>query len=159
VRIWKCYVYVGKHGQKGRIHNKFKGALKESCSCLWARWNHFQWWQGPQCYKGTNPKDWSVKDLISCMEDLHLGREDDIKIVQIEGAKCINTWWPTGAKGRPNRAEMGLGRSAQAGRPGPLRGSARPPFSCTRRSFNPKFMEAPPLAKQRAIRTERPSTS
>jgi hypothetical protein len=34
VCIWKCYVYVGKHGHKGRIHNKFKGAIKESCSCL-----------------------------------------------------------------------------------------------------------------------------
>jgi hypothetical protein len=27
---------------------------------------------------------------------------------------------PTGAKGRPNQARMGLGWSAQAGRPGPL---------------------------------------
>jgi hypothetical protein len=25
--------------------------------------------------------------------------------------------------------------------PGPLRGSVRPPFSCTRRSFNPKLLE------------------
>jgi hypothetical protein len=33
VRIWKCYVYVGKHGHKGQIHNKFKGEIKESCSC------------------------------------------------------------------------------------------------------------------------------
>jgi hypothetical protein len=56
-----------------------------------------------------------------------------------------------GAKGRPNRAGMGLGRSAQAGRPGPLRGSVRPPFSCTRRIFNPKFAEVPPFARQRAI--------
>jgi hypothetical protein len=54
-------------------------------------------------------------------------------------------------KGRPNRAEMGLGRSAQAGRPSPLQGSVRPPFSCTRRSFNPKLLEAPPFARQRAI--------
>jgi hypothetical protein len=75
------------------------------------------------------------------------------------GAKCINTWGPMGAKGRPNWVGMGLGRSAQAGRPGPLRGSVRPPFSCTRRTFNPKFVEAPPFARQRAIRTERPSTS
>jgi hypothetical protein len=37
--------------------------------------------------------------------------------------------------------------------------SVRPPFPCTRRIFNPKSMEAPPFAKQRAIRTERPSTS
>jgi hypothetical protein len=33
-----------------------------------------------------------------------------------------------GEKGRSNRAELGLGRLAQAGRPGPLRGSVRPPF-------------------------------
>jgi hypothetical protein len=56
-------------------------------------------------------------------------------------------------KGRPNRAEMSLGRSAQAGRPSPLRGSVRPPFSCTRRIFNPKTLEAPPFDKERAIRT------
>jgi hypothetical protein len=43
-------------------------------------------------------------------------------------AKCINTRGPMGAKGWPNRAEMGLGRAAQAGRPGPLWGSVRPPF-------------------------------
>jgi hypothetical protein len=51
-----------------------------------------------------------------------------------------------GAKGRPNRAEMGLGWSAQAGRPGTLRGSVRPPFPCTRRIFNPKVLEVPPFA-------------
>jgi hypothetical protein len=63
------------------------------------------------------------------MENLHLGHEDDIiKIMQMEGVKCIITWGPTGAKGRPSRAGMGLGRSAQASRPGPLRGSVRPPF-------------------------------
>jgi hypothetical protein len=106
------------------------------------------------------PENWSVKDRTSCKENLHLGREDDIvKIVQVEGAKCINTWGPTGAKGRPNRAEMGLGRPTQAGRPGPLRGSVRPSFSCIRRSLNPKFVEVPPFARQRAIHTERPSTS
>jgi hypothetical protein len=49
------------------------------------------------------------------------------QIVQMERAKCINTRPPTGAKVRPNRAEMGLGRSAQASRTGPLRGSVRPP--------------------------------
>jgi hypothetical protein len=75
------------------------------------------------------PEDWSVKDRTSCKENLHLGREDDIvKMMQMEGAKCIITWGPTGAKGRPNRAGMGLGRSAQAGRPGPLQVSVRPPF-------------------------------
>jgi hypothetical protein len=75
------------------------------------------------------PEDWSVKDWTSCTENLHLGREDDIvEIMQMEGAKCIITWGPIGEKGRTNRAGMGLGRSAQAGRPGPLWGSVRPPF-------------------------------
>jgi hypothetical protein len=77
----------------------------------------------------NTPGDWSVKDPTLCPENLHLGRKDDIvKIMQMEGAKCIITWGLTGAKGRPNRAGMGLGRSVQAGRPGPLRGSVRPPF-------------------------------
>jgi hypothetical protein len=108
----------------------------------------------------NTPKDWSVKDRTSCKEKLHLGREDDIiKIVQVEGAKCISTWGPTGAKGQPNRARMGLGQSAQAIRTGLLQGSVRPPFSCTRRTFNPKFVEVPPFARQRAIHIERPSTS
>jgi hypothetical protein len=105
-------------------------------------------------------EDWSVNDQTSCKENLHLGREDDIvKIMQVEEAKCINTWGPKGAKGRPNRTGMGLGRSAEAGRPGPLRGSFRPPFSCTQRIFNPKFVEAPPFSIERTIHTERPSTS
>jgi hypothetical protein len=95
----------------------------------------------------NTPGDWSVKDQTSCKENLHLGREDDIvKIMQVEGAKCIITWGPTGAKGRPNRAEMGPGRSAQDGRPSPLRGSVWPPFPCSRRIFNPKALEAPPFA-------------
>jgi hypothetical protein len=56
------------------------------------------------------PEDWSVKDRTSCKENLHLGCEDDIVIMmQMEGAKYIITWGPTGAKGRPNRAGMGLG--------------------------------------------------
>jgi hypothetical protein len=77
----------------------------------------------------NTPGDWSVKDRTSCTENLHLGREDDIvKIMQVEGAKCINAWGPTGVNGWPNRAEVGLGRSAQAGRPGPLPMSVRPPF-------------------------------
>jgi hypothetical protein len=108
----------------------------------------------------NTPGDWSVKDRTSCAENLHLGRGDDIvKIMQVEGAKCIITWGPMGAKGRPNRAEMGLGRSAQAGRFSPLRGSVRPPFPCTRRIFNPKTLEAPPFERGRDIRTKRPSTS
>jgi hypothetical protein len=98
----------------------------------------------------NTPGDWSVKDRTSCAENLHLGHEDDIvKIMQVEGAKCIITWGPTGAKGWPNRVEMGLGRSAQAGPPSPLRGSVRHPFPCTRRIFNTKTLEAPPFAEGR----------
>jgi hypothetical protein len=94
------------------------------------------------------PEDWSVKDQTSCMENLYLGREDDIvKMVQMERAKCIISRGPTEAKGRANRAEMGLGRSAQAGRPGLVPGSVRPPFPCTWRIFNPKSLEAPPFAR------------
>jgi hypothetical protein len=38
------------------------------------------------------PGDSSVKDQTSCAENLHLGREDDIvKIMQVEGEKCIIT--------------------------------------------------------------------
>jgi hypothetical protein len=96
--------------------------------------------------QGNTPGDWGVKDRTSCAENLHLGREDDIvKIMQVEGAKCIITWGPTGAKGRPNRAELVLGWSAQAGRPSPVPTSVRPPFPCTRRIFNPKTLEAPPF--------------
>jgi hypothetical protein len=97
--------------------------------------------------RSNTPEDWSVKDWTSCTEKLYLGRKDDIvKIMQMEGAKCIITWGPTGPKGRPNPAGMGLGRSAQAGWPGPLQGSVRPLFPCTRRIFNPKVLEAPPFA-------------
>jgi hypothetical protein len=105
------------------------------------------------------PGDWSVKDRTSCTENLHLRREDGIvKIVQMEGAKCIITWGPTWAKGRSSRAGMGLGRSARAGRSGPLPASVQPSFPCTWRIFNPKSLEAAPFEKGRAIRTERPST-
>jgi hypothetical protein len=39
----------------------------------------------------STPEDCSVKDRTSCAKNLHLGREDDIvKIMQVEGAKCIN---------------------------------------------------------------------
>jgi hypothetical protein len=39
----------------------------------------------------NTPGDFSVKET-SCTENLHLGREDDIvKIMQVEGAKCIIT--------------------------------------------------------------------
>jgi hypothetical protein len=71
------------------------------------------------------PEDWSVKDRTSCTKNLYLGREDNIvKKVQVEGAKCIITRGPTGAKGRPNRARLGLGRLAgptlRVGSPPPL---------------------------------------
>jgi hypothetical protein len=157
--IWKCCVYVGKHGHKGRLRNKFKGAFTESCSCSWVWWNQFQWWQGPKCYE-VHPRGLKRKrpnfmrgEPPSWTRGWH--RQNHAS----GGAKCIITWGTTGAKGRPNRAEMGLGRSAQAGRPSPLRGSVRPPFPCTRRIFNPKTMEAPPFDRGRAIRTRRPSTS
>jgi hypothetical protein len=56
----------------------------------------------PRGLKRERPNSWT--------ENLHLGREDGIvKIMQMEGAKCIITWGPTGAKGRPNRVGMGLG--------------------------------------------------
>jgi hypothetical protein len=39
----------------------------------------------------NTPGNWSVKDRTSYAKNLHLGREDDIvKIMQVEGAKCIN---------------------------------------------------------------------
>jgi hypothetical protein len=37
------------------------------------------------------PRGLKRKDRTSCAENLHLGREDDIiKIMQVEGTKCIN---------------------------------------------------------------------
>jgi hypothetical protein len=40
----------------------------------------------------NTPRYGSVKDQTSCTENLHLGQEDDIvKIMQMEGAKCIIT--------------------------------------------------------------------
>jgi hypothetical protein len=48
----------------------------------------------------NTPGDRSVKDRTSRAENLHLRREDDIvKIMHVEGAKCIITWGPKGAKG------------------------------------------------------------
>jgi hypothetical protein len=39
-----------------------------------------------------HPRGLKLKDRTSCAENLHLGREDDIvKIMQVEGAKCIIT--------------------------------------------------------------------
>jgi hypothetical protein len=63
------------------------------------------------------PEDWSVEDRTSCKENIHLGCEDDIvKMVQVEGANCINTWGPTGPKGRPNQPGWAwAGRSGPAG--------------------------------------------
>jgi hypothetical protein len=56
--------------------------------------------------------------------------------------------------GRDGPGPVGLVRPA-----GPLWGSVRPPFPCTRRIFNPKVLEALLFARGRAIRTERLSTS
>jgi hypothetical protein len=40
----------------------------------------------------NTPEDSSLKNRTSCKENLHLGREDDIvKMVQVDGAKCMNT--------------------------------------------------------------------
>jgi hypothetical protein len=39
-----------------------------------------------------HPRGLKRKSRTSCAENLHLGREDDIvKIMQVEGAKCIIT--------------------------------------------------------------------
>jgi hypothetical protein len=43
--IWKYCVFAGKHEQKGRSHNKFKGANEKFRSCSSARRNYFQRWQ------------------------------------------------------------------------------------------------------------------
>jgi hypothetical protein len=68
-------------------------------------------------------------------ENLHLGHEDDIIIImQVEGA----------SRGGPG--PVGPGWPA---RPTPDVGSA--PLPCTRRIFNPKALEAPPFARERAI--------
>jgi hypothetical protein len=73
--------------------------------------------------------DWSVKDRTSCTENLHLGHKDDIvKIMQVEGAKCIITWGPTGAKARPNRAEMALAGQSRPAGPAHFRRRFSPPF-------------------------------
>jgi hypothetical protein len=63
-----------------------------------------------------------------------------------------------GSKGLPNQAGMGLGLSAHAGRPGPLRGSVRPPLFLhpkdlhlqDRESFAPR---GHPQARERAWRS------
>jgi predicted FMN-binding regulatory protein PaiB len=47
-----------------------------------------------------HPRGLKRKRPTSCTENLHLGREDDIvKMVQVEGAKCIITQGLTGVKG------------------------------------------------------------
>jgi hypothetical protein len=85
-----------------------------------------------------HPRGLKCKDRTSCKENLHLGRMNDIvKIVQMEGEKCRHTRGPTGAKGRPSRVGMGLGWSAQAGRPGPLPGSVRHPLSLHAKDLQP----------------------
>jgi hypothetical protein len=61
-----------------------------------------------------------------------------------------------GDRARPGWAWAGLPKSAGLAQ---TQGWFAPPFPCTRRIFNPMFVEAPPFTIERAIRTERPSTS
>jgi hypothetical protein len=77
----------------------------------------------------NTPGDWSIKDRTSCAENLHLGREDHIiKIMQVEGAKCIITWGPTGVKGdRTGLKWAWAGRPRPAG-PAHFGGRLGPPF-------------------------------
>jgi hypothetical protein len=75
------------------------------------------------------PEDWSIKDRTSWENTLYLGREDHIvKMMQLKGAKCKMSKGSTGEKGWLNQAGMDLGRSAQAGRPGPFPWWFSPPF-------------------------------
>jgi hypothetical protein len=64
-----------------------------------------------------------------------------------------------GSEGATESGQDGPGSVGPSRPAGPLWGSVRPPFSCTRRTFNSKFVEAPPFIGQRVICTERPSTS
>jgi hypothetical protein len=124
--IWKCCIFVGKNGLKGRSH-KFKGANEESRSCSTARWNHSQRWQGPRCYIGAFTRSKAYR--TSCEKTPYLKRGDDVaKIMQLKGFKSKMMRGPMWKKGRPNRAKVGLGRSAQAIRPTHFLASVRPPF-------------------------------
>jgi hypothetical protein len=85
--IWKCCVFVGKHGQKGRSHNKFKGANEEFHSCS----N-----QGKITSKGgkdqggtmDHPRGLRRKVQTSYEKTPYLDRgDDDLKMTQIKGAK------------------------------------------------------------------------
>jgi hypothetical protein len=69
------------------------------------------------------------KDRTSCEKTPYLKRGDDVaKIMQLKGFKSKMMRGPTWKKGRPNRAKVGLGRSAQAIRPTHFLASVRPPF-------------------------------
>jgi hypothetical protein len=74
--IWKCCVFAGKHGLKGRSHNEFEGANKEFHSCLSARWNHSQRWKGP-CAMTDHPQGLRRKDGTSCEKTHYIDRGDD----------------------------------------------------------------------------------
>jgi hypothetical protein len=148
--IWKCCIFVGKNGLKGRSH-KFKGANEESRSCSTARWNHSQRWQGPRCYIGAFTRSKAYR--TSCEKTPYLKRGDDVaKIMQLKGFKSKMMRGPMWKKGRPNRAKVGLGRSAQAIRPTHFLASVRPLISWAWRWCNPKSLWAPPFPENRDIR-------
>jgi hypothetical protein len=62
-------------------------------------------------------------------EDHYLKHREDIaKMMQLKRFKAKMMRGPTWRKGRLNRAEVGLGRSVQAGRPTPFERQFGPPF-------------------------------
>jgi hypothetical protein len=141
--IWKCYVFAGKTLTK-RMESQRVQRSKWGVSFVF------------KCMMKSLPKvartevlhrnileDWSVKDRTSCEKTLYLGCEDHvIKLTQLEGAKCKMLRGPTVAKGRPNRARIGLGRRPAL----PIPMSVRPhPPSWAWRRCNPKVVEAPPF--------------
>jgi hypothetical protein len=129
--IWKCYVFAGKHGHKGRSHNKVQRSNWGVPFVFESMMKSLPKVARIEVLQRNILEDWSVKDWTSCEKTLHLGHEYDIvKMVQLEGAKCKLSRGPTCVKGRPNRAKMGLGRSTQGGRPDPFR-----------RRFGPSFLE------------------
>jgi hypothetical protein len=118
--IWKCYVFVGKHGLKGRSHNKFEEANEESRSCSSAWWNQSQKVARTKVLQRNIPEDYSVKTELHARRPPILDVKMIAKMMQLKGSKCKMARGPTWRKGRPNRAEVGMGRSAQATRPGPF---------------------------------------
>jgi hypothetical protein len=145
--IWKCCVFVEKHEQKGRSHNKFKGANEEFRSCSSARRNHFQRWQGPDQGGTTDhPRGLRRKVLTSCEKTPYLDRgDDDLKMTQIKGAKSKMPRWAAGRKTSPNRPRKGLGWPARSDRPKDFLWRFSPPFDLVApRSFNSSLLRLPP---------------